>query len=95
MDPVWSPSTIEIKTLVQPNVYTLWLYKKAFEREQIVQKESAHYYLLNEKELQIQSENKLRLKNEALQKELLINQLHKKKIEIRINNDGSICKFLY
>ena len=81
MDPIWSPSTLEIKTLTQPNIYTLWLYKKAYEREH---KTPESQDLLNKKTLQKQIDNKLILEKIDLNK----------KIDIRINNDGSICKFL-
>ena len=40
-------------------------------------------------------EKQLILEKEALSKTILINQSLKPKTEIRLNNDGSICKFLY
>lgn len=92
MDPIWAPTSIEIKTLVQPNIFTVWLYNKAFERENYSQA------LLNKKALEKQIEHKIEqikiLEKAASMKAMLINQSKKPKIQIRINNDGSICKFL-
>ena len=84
MDPIWSPTTIEIQALSKPNVFTLWLYNKTLEKENIIKNK------LDKAEL----EHKKIVEKAASLKAILINQTNKPKAEIRINNDGSICKFL-
>jgi hypothetical protein len=91
MNSIWTPSSIEIQELSKPTIFTVWLYNKALEREQKTQS------LLDKKAL----ENKKQIeKNSIVEKvasmnAILINQTTKSKTEIRMNNDGSICKFLY
>jgi hypothetical protein len=94
-DPIWAPTSFEIQKLAQPNVYTIWLYNKAVERENYVKAKAKA--LLEKKELEKQKEieHKLRVEKLASMKAVLINQTIKPKTEIRMNNDGSICKFLY
>ena len=100
MDPIWAPTSIEILNIVeiqkitQPNVFTLWLYNKAVARENYVKAKAKE--LLEKKELEKQKviEHKLRVEKLASMKAILINQSIKPKTEIRMNNDGSICKFL-
>ena len=89
MDPIWSPTTIEIQTLCKPNVFTLWLYNKTLEKENIVKNK-----LMKDKLVKAELEHKKILEKVASSKAILINQTNKPKTEIRINNDGSICKFL-
>ena len=84
MDPIWSPTTIEIQALSKPNVFTLWLYNKTLEKENIIK----------DKLIKAELEHKKILDKAASLKAILINQTNKPKAEIRINNDGSICKFL-
>ena len=91
MDSIWAPTSFEIKTLVQPTIFTVWLYNKT------VEKENYDKALLEKKilEKQKQIEHKLRLEKLASMKAILINQTIKPNTEIRMNNDGSVCKFLY
>ena len=84
MNNIWAPTSIEIKTLAQPTLFTVWLYNKTLEREQLSQE------MIYKKAL----EKQLILEKAASMKAILINQSNKPKIQIRINNDGSICKFL-
>ena len=89
MDPIWSPTTIEIQALSKPNVFTLWLYNKTLEKENIETNK-----LVKDKLIKAELEHKKILDKAASLKAILINQTNKPKAEIRINNDGSICKFL-
>lgn len=91
MNPTWTPSSLEIRTLApKPTLFSVWLYNKAIERETL-----RDYKLLQAKIEQKKLEKQLILEKEALVKAVLINQSLKPKTEIRLNNDGSICKFLY
>ena len=94
MDPIWAPTSIEIKKLAQPTIFTVWLYNKAVERENYVKAKEKE--LLDKKllETQKQIEYNLRLEKLASMKVIHVNQSIKQKTEIRMNNDGSICKFL-
>jgi hypothetical protein len=100
MDPIWAPTSIEIKTLAQPTIFTVWLYNKALEREhkakELIYKQELEKQKLLEKQLIEKQlmEKKLMLEKAAPMKAIFIKQSHKPKIETRINNDGSICKFL-
>ena len=104
MDPIWAATSIEILKIVeiqnitQPNGFILWLYNKAVARENYVKaKEQAKEKELLEKkalEKQKQIEHNLRVEKLASMKAILINHSNKPKTEIRMNNDGSICKFL-
>ena len=92
MTSMWSPTSIEIKRLSQPNLFTVWLYNKTLEREQREQKEQ---FFLEKKELENKLQQQKIIEKLASMKAILINQSIKSKTEIRLNNDGSICKFLY
>jgi hypothetical protein len=91
MDPIWAPTSIEIQKLSKPNIFTIWLYNQALEKEkktqELIYKQSLEKQKLMEKQIM--------LEKAASAKAILINQSHKPKSETRINNDGSICKFLY
>ena len=88
MNSMWSPTSIEIKRLSQPNLFTVWLYNKTLEREQKEQ------LFLEKKELENKLQQQKIIEKLDSMKSILINQSNKPKIQIRINNDGSICKFL-
>ena len=85
---MWSPTSIEIKRLSQPNLFTVWLYNKTLEREQKEQ------LFLEKKELENKLQQQKIIEKLDSMKSILINQSNKPKTEIRLNNDGSICKFL-
>jgi hypothetical protein len=91
MDPIWTPSSTEIRKLTQKEtLFTAWLYNKA------IQRETLHDYRLLQTQIEKKKlEKQLILEKEALMKAMLINQSIKPKVETRINNDGSVCKFLY
>ena len=88
MNSMWSPTSIEIKRLSQPNLFTVWLYNKTLEREQKEQ------LFLEKKELENKLQQQKIIEKLDSMKSILINQSNKPKTEIRLNNDGSICKFL-
>lgn len=88
MNSMWSPTSIEIKRLSQPNLFTVWLYNKTLEREHKEQ------LFLEKKELENKLQQQKIIEKLDSMKSILINQSNKPKIQIRINNDGSICKFL-
>lgn len=116
-DPIWAPTSIEIKTLAQPDLFTVWLYNQALKREhkakelteltELKYNQELEKQKLMEKQLMVSQlmakqkliESQLMLKKIAPMKPILINQSYKlktkPKTETRINNDGSICKFLY
>ena len=100
-DRIWAPTSVEITKLAQPNGFTIWLYNKAVERENYVKAQAKEQELLHKKafEKQKKIEQKLLLEKKlASMNAVLINQSttpNKPKTEIRMNNDGSICKFLY
>ena len=91
MDSIWAPTSIEIQNLSKPNIFTIWLYNQALEKEQKTQ------VLIYKQALEKQKliEKQIMLEKAASVKAILINQSQKPKSETRINNDGSICKFLY
>jgi hypothetical protein len=95
MDTIWAPTSFEIKALAQPTIFTVWLYNQTLGREQKIQefiyKQELEKQKLMEKQI---IEKKLMIEKVAYMKAILINQSHKPKTETRINNDGSICKFL-
>ena len=101
---IWSPSSLEIEILAQPNIFTFWLHKttvakEAFENEKIEKDKLVKAALeqkLMEQKLMAQKlmEQKLIEQKASIK---MINhpaRLSKSPTEIRVNSDGSICKFL-
>ena len=88
-DTIWSPSSLEIEILAQPNIFTFWLHKTTVAKETLV-KAALEQKLMEQKLI----EKKLIAKKAPIK---IINQparLSKSPTEIRVNSDGSICKFL-
>ena len=79
MDSIWSPTSIEIQKLSTPTIFTTWLYNTTLAKE------------LERDKLE---KEKLEISKTIKQQFILLNQIYKPSHEIRVNNDGSICKFL-
>ena len=87
MDSIWAPTSIEIQKLSTPTIFTTWLYNTTLAKELERDK-------LEKVKIEQLEKEKLEISKTIKQQFILLNQIYKPSHEIRVNNDGSICKFL-